>query len=71
MTDEPTDELTPHQRGAITRKKRYGDDFHKKIGALGGGKGGFFADRELARRAGAKGGALGKRGKAKKNVDER
>ena len=39
-------------------------DFYKKIGALGGKKGhtgGFYADRELARRAGAIGGRISKR----------
>lgn len=42
-------------------------DFYKKIGAMGGkksGTGGFFANRELARTAGAKGGRISKRGKA-------
>lgn len=49
---------------AETNKKLYGDDFYKKIGAKGGKNGhtgGFFADRELARIAGAKGGQISKR----------
>ncbi len=51
---------------AATNKRKYGDDFYGKIGALGGkiGRtGGFFADRELARIAGAKGGRISKRTK--------
>lgn len=50
-----------------TNKKKYGDDFYKKIGAMGGklGKtGGFYADRELARTAGAKGGSRSRKGKS-------
>jgi general stress protein YciG len=41
-------------------------DFYKKIGSKGGKKGttgGFFANRELARIAGAKGGKISKRTK--------
>jgi general stress protein YciG len=52
---------------AATNKRKYGEDFYSKIGAKGGalGKtGGFFADRELARRAGAKGGRISRRTKA-------
>lgn len=51
---------------AITNKKKYGKDFYGVIGAIGGkiGRtGGFFADRELARTAGAKGGRISKRTK--------
>lgn len=50
-------------------KQKYGDDFYAKIGAKGGKKGttgGFYANRELARLAGARGGKKSKRGKAKK-----
>lgn len=42
-----------------TNKLRYGDDFYAKIGAKGGRKGttgGFYADPELAREAGRRGG---------------
>lgn len=49
-----------------TNKARYGEDFYKKIGSVGGKKGttgGFWADRELARRAGAIGGRKSRRGK--------
>ena len=58
--------------GILTYKtniERYGKDYYKRIGAMGGAvgrTGGFFADRELARIAGAKGGATSRRGKSKK-----
>lgn len=44
---------------AATNKAKYGGDFYAKIGTAGGKKGhtgGFFANRELASIAGAKGG---------------
>ena len=50
-----------------TNKKKYGDDFYNKIGAMGGTlgtTGGFYADRELARTAGAKGGSRSRKGKS-------
>jgi general stress protein YciG len=49
---------------ARTNKQKYGSDFYGKIGAKGGklGRtGGFFANRELARQAGAKGGRISRR----------
>jgi general stress protein YciG len=49
---------------AKTNKQRYGTDFYKRIGSLGGKKGktrGFYANRELARTAGAKGGRISRR----------
>ena len=49
---------------ARTNKEKYGEDFYQKIGAKGGRNGrtgGFFANRELARIAGAKGGSAGAR----------
>lgn len=49
---------------AITNKTKYGNDFYARIGAMGGklGRtGGFWANRELARTAGAKGGKISKR----------
>lgn len=52
---------------ATTNKAKYGADFYVKIGALGGKlsrTGGFYANRELARTAGAKGGRMSKRRKA-------
>ncbi len=51
---------------ANTNKTKYGSDFYAKIGAKGGklGRtGGFFANRELARLAGAKGGRISRRSK--------
>jgi uncharacterized protein len=51
---------------AATNKSKYGADFYAKIGAAGGKKGrtgGFFANRELARIAGAKGGRISRRTK--------
>lgn len=53
------------RRAAISNKTRHGDDFYKRIGAKGGKNGhtgGFYANRELARIAGAKGGTLSRRG---------
>ena len=50
--------------------EKHGKDFYKKIGSKGGKKGhtgGFFANRELAKKAGQKGGRISKRGKAVKN----
>ena len=49
---------------AATNIKKYGADFYAKIGAKGGlngDTGGFYANRELARIAGAKGGRISRR----------
>ena len=54
------------QAAAATNKTKYGADFYAKIGARGGmvGKtGGFYANRELAREAGRKGGRISRRTK--------
>jgi general stress protein YciG len=54
------------QAAAATNKQKYGSDFYAKIGARGGkvGKtGGFYANRELARLAGARGGRISRRTK--------
>lgn len=51
---------------AKTNKEKYGADFYSKIGAKGGRKGrtgGFFANRDLAREAGRKGGRISRRTK--------
>lgn len=51
---------------AEKNKKKHGPDFYKRIGSLGGQNGhtgGFYANRELARKAGAKGGRLSRRKK--------
>jgi general stress protein YciG len=55
------------QAAAATNKKKYGSDFYAKIGAKGGklGRtGGFYANRELARKAGALGGRISRRTKS-------
>ena len=54
------------QKAAARNKEKYGADFYAKIGASGGKKGttgGFYANRELARKAGAKGGRISRRTK--------
>lgn len=54
------------QLAAETNKKRHGADFYARIGAMGGKKGrtgGFFANRDLARAAGQKGGRISRRTK--------
>lgn len=53
---------------AKTNKEKYGKDYYKRIGTVGGTKGttgGFAAPggREIARIAGAKGGAISRRRK--------
>lgn len=56
-------------KAAKTNKEIHGDDFYKRIGAKGGqasGTGGFYANRELAREAGRKGGQISRRGKTNK-----
>lgn len=55
-----------------TNLKLHGADFYKRIGAIGGRNGhtgGFAANPELARIAGAKGGHISRRGPAKKDKD--
>lgn len=51
-------------KAAKANKAKFGEDYYARIGKLGGRKsktGGFFANPELARIAGAKGGAISKR----------
>lgn len=51
---------------AATNKAKYGADFYARIGARGGKAGrtgGFYANRELARIAGRKGGRISRRTK--------
>lgn len=55
------------QKAAATNKRKYGEDFYARAGAIGGKNGhtgGFFANRKLASIAGRKGGLVSKRGKA-------
>ena len=57
---------TGGKSAAATNKAKYGADFYARIGAMGGKKGrtgGFYANRELARIAGAKGGRISRRTK--------
>jgi general stress protein YciG len=57
---------TGGKSAAATNKAKYGADFYARIGAKGGKKGhtgGFFANRDLARSAGAKGGRISRRTK--------
>ena len=59
------------QKAAATNKSKYGKSFYAEIGRKGGRNGhtgGFAANPELAKIAGAKGGRISKRGKAKKNA---
>ena len=60
------------KKAAETNKKKYGKDFYARIGANGGKKGttgGFAANRDLARIAGAKGGRISRRRKAVEVVE--
>lgn len=61
------------KKAAATNIKRHGKGFYARIGAIGGknsNTGGFAANRELARIAGAIGGRKSRRGKAKKVVHD-
>lgn len=58
-------------KAAATNKAKYGEDFYRELGRKGGRNGhtgGFAANPELAKIAGAIGGRKSKRGKAKKNT---
>ena len=53
-------------KAAATNKAKFGSDFYAKIGSKGGKNGhtgGFAANPDLARIAGAKGGRISRRGK--------
>lgn len=59
-------------KAAKMNKLRHGEDFYRMIGAKGGrngSTGGFAANPELARRAGALGGRISKRRPTKGAVD--
>lgn len=60
------------RKAAKTNKERHGADWYSKIGKRGGSKSHpetryFAVNRDIARTAGAKGGSISKRGKAKKD----
>lgn len=60
-------------KAAETNRARQGRDFYARIGAIGGRNGhtgGFAANPELAKIAGAKGGKISKRGPAKKKDNQ-
>ena len=53
------------KRAAQTNIAKYGKDFYARIGAMGGKQGhtgGFYANRDLARKAGRMGGLKSRRG---------
>lgn len=59
------------KKAAATNKSRYGKDYYREMGRRGGKNGhtgGFAANPALAKIAGAKGGKISKRGKAKPKV---
>ena len=58
-------------KAAATNKELHGEDFYARIGQKGGkvcGMKGFALNLELAKIAGAKGGKISKRGKAKQKT---
>jgi general stress protein YciG len=59
------------KKAAATNKARHGANFYSEIGRKGGKNGhtgGFYANRALARVAGAKGGSRSRRGPAVKKI---
>lgn len=61
------------RKASVTNKAKYGEDFYKRIGILGGKKGhtgGFYANRELASRVGRVGGLISTRSELKPTADE-
>jgi len=58
-------------KAAATNKAKYGVNFYAEIGQKGGKNGhtgGFYANPALAKIAGARGGRVSRRGKAKKTA---
>lgn len=60
--------LAGAKKTAATNKRKYGENYYAEIGSLGGKKKnpnkGFGSNKELARTAGTKGGAISRRGKS-------
>lgn len=57
------------KKAAATNKAKYGPDFYREMGRIGGRNGhtgGFASNPELAKIAGSIGGKISKRGPAKK-----
>lgn len=55
------------RKAAATNRRKHGEDFYRRIGSKGGQAGhtgGFAANPELAKIAGARGGARSRRGPA-------
>lgn len=62
------------KKAAATNVSKYGGDFYKRIGRIGGSAKvpkGFALNRELAAIAGSKGGRISRRGKAKPKTEPR
>ena len=60
-------------KASLKNRTRYGQDFYKKIGAMGGAAGhtgGFYANPDLASEAGKLGGRISKKGKRFIGFDE-
>ncbi len=63
--------ITGGKKAAEKNKTLHGKDFYARIGRKGGQNGttgGFAANRELARKAGKKGGTISRRTKAAKTA---
>lgn len=61
------------KKAAATNIERHGKNFYREIGRMGGSNGhtgGFAANPELAKIAGAKGGRISKRGASKNKRKE-
>lgn len=59
------------KKAAETNRKLHGRDYYKDIGSFGGKNGhtgGFYQNREAARKWGAVGGRISRRGPTKKGV---
>ena len=57
------------KKAAATNKAKYGNDFYREMGRIGGRNGhtgGFASNPVLAREAGRRGGLISRRGPAKK-----
>ena len=61
------------KKARATMMEKYGKDYYKEIGKVGGqngNTGGFYKNSEAAREAGRKGGLKSKRGPAKPKTEE-